>query len=259
VVNLKEVREASGGVVYSNTGSSASNVKGKKSDLSKLLNQASISSVKDSFFYISYLNQKGEQQQYVFEFLPAIEANLQLSPNSSIRASGAQVPEVKPGVVDRISKRIKNQIIPGGYPVAQMVGIENNVIQLVGAFTTKDKLGTSKSPSTLKDNHTFVNAKTFKEEVVEKGKNIVLTLTTTNALSKKVKLEYVGLILNFKTYLVRYDRSYYTIDFLVTSYKEQLDAIASAQKEESEKKEEETKEDTKEGEKTEPSSSTPNN
>jgi hypothetical protein len=172
-------------------------------------------------FTIGYSNVRGEAKSWKFVLLPAIETNLTLGVSSGlVRGNGAQVPEVKPGILTHTIMKQKNIPIPGGVPVVQTIGIESQFIQLVGAF-----LGTENSTTTGLDAiytgsgnaegsaAAGRKAEEFRDNVVQQGAPITIKISLSGR-----SIQARGVIKSFKFYDVRHNRAYYSMDILYTEY-----------------------------------------
>ena len=189
-------------------------------------------------FYIRYGGVSGNPKTWNFALLPAIESNLRMQSSSpTITGTGATVPEVKAGIVIITNMKHKNIVIPGGVPVVQTIGVENVLLQLCGAFIgteNSDNLkaktesylypynaGTGNRSDTGVD-HSYNKARLFNTEVVTAGREVQLVveanLSEGNSSEGNIALDYHGVIIGFKLYAVRKDRTYYCLDFLVTRH-----------------------------------------
>lgn len=189
--------------------------------------------LKDKFM-ISYKDLAGTKKEYYFDLLPAIE-------NRGSRFGNADVPEVKPGILQRIDTKHKNILIPGSTPVVQTIGINNTMLNLVGCFTGEEKINidpASNRAGLLENNVLYgspgeltnknvssnKNAKQFMDDVVLPGTAVDLEINSTNfggelnGSNSEENIKYTGVIISFKFYSMRQNRTYYTIDMLVTRY-----------------------------------------
>jgi hypothetical protein len=184
------------------------------------------------FFKIEYVTVSGVARNYVFSLLPAIDV-------SGGRGMGTMsgVPEVKPGIVIRTAMRQKNIPVPGGVPVIQTIGVDSTILQAVGAFIgTERKNGGSNDRgdiSVLYEGSTAIGAaqssettaRAFMTDVVQSGRPVVFHTKSTCNISPKegaapvgMELRYKGVIVNFKFYAARRNRTYYTLDMLISEY-----------------------------------------
>jgi enoyl reductase-like protein len=184
----------------------------------------------EDFFKILYTNVKGQKKSFVFALLPAIDSN--------INKGSSQVPDVKPGILIRTSVRQKSIPVPGGVPIIQTIGVDNTVLQVVGAFIGTERI-TNQKDSARGDLHTIYQgvqklsesesserkANLFMKEVVHSGRPIEfhsksVSKTTPDGKSPAVgmELKYQGVIVNFKYFAARRNRTYYSIDMLISDY-----------------------------------------
>jgi hypothetical protein len=174
------------------------------------------------FFRISSKKNSGSfetmDESWYFALLPAIDNNMQFSPNSNLKGA-MQVPEVKPGILNNSTMKYKSQIIPGGSPAIQAIGIQSTQYQLVGLFigtegrtrnsttlNTDDKNGSGAYPDAVN------KADRFRKEYVENMSEVYIEVSADTLYS------YKGVITNFKYYQRRDDRVYFVIDILGTQY-----------------------------------------
>lgn len=200
---------------------------GPSQEIQKKVSSLSVGT-KDEFT-IEY-GAEGSKKKYVFALLPAMDS-------SAGKGMGAMpaVPEVKPGIVIRSMMKQKNIIIPGGVSVVQTIGVDSTVLQAVGAFIGSEKLNSNdKKPDlspvyqgltgTYGQKSSADKAREFMEKVVFSGRPIkfkaaAAAITEPNTTSyKEMKVEYTGVVLSFKFYAQRYNRTYYTLDILLTDY-----------------------------------------
>lgn len=159
-----------------------------------------------------------------FAMPPAVEAALQFSPNASVKGS-ITVPEVKPGLLNNSTMKYKNFLIPGGKPAVQAIGIQATTMQLTGTFigtegnSGKPSLnpiyenGSGGHPGYDQDNNAASKAVKFDREIVQAMQRVHIEIHTD------VIYKFTGVILNFKYYMRKANRTYYVIDLLATSYK----------------------------------------
>lgn len=200
-------------------------------------------------FFIEYKNVKGQEKQWEFTLLPAIDNNLSIGVSSPVsRGNGAKVPEARPGLMVQTVMRHKNIPIPGSVPVVQTIGPEMMVIQLVGAFvgneldgergvdrnytpniSSEARFGSGEDALYAKWGENLNNgldsyekARVFNREVVLQGAPIILSVISrrTNNLgdSNFMLFVYEAVITGFKIYAARQDRTYYALNALITDY-----------------------------------------
>jgi hypothetical protein len=190
-------------------------------DLSAVINKTARSKEK-SFFRVSRRNNNGNFENYddswYFALLPAVDNNMQFSPNSNLKGA-MQVPEVKPGVLNNSTMKFKSQIVPGGSPAIQAIGIQSTQFQLIGVFIgtegrTKNATSTdSDSLDWTKSYPDAVNkADRFRKEYVENMSEVYIEVSSDTLYT------YKGVITNFKYYQRRDDRVYFVLDILGTQY-----------------------------------------
>jgi hypothetical protein len=184
----------------------------------------------EDFFKILYTDVKGQKKSFVFALLPAIDSNA--------GRGSSQVPDVKPGIIIRTSMRQKNIPVPGGVPIIQTIGVDNTVLQAVGAFIGTERI-TDQKDSARGDLHTIYpgvqklsesessekKANMFMKEVVHSGrpiefhsKSVSKTSSDPKAPVVGMELKYRGVIVNFKYYAARRNRTYYSLDLLISEY-----------------------------------------
>jgi hypothetical protein len=185
----------------------------------------------EDFFKILYTNVKGQKKSFVFALLPAIDL-------SSRGVGNSNVPDLKAGVVIRTSMRQKNIPIPGGTPIIQTIGVDSTIMQVVGAFIGSERI-TNPADSSRGDLSTIytglqnlstaesseTKARAFMSEVVHSGrpvefhaKSVSRTSDNPKAKAEGMELKYKGVIVNFKFYAARRNRSYYAIDLILSEY-----------------------------------------
>ena len=187
-------------------------------------------------FSISYNDLENNQKKWHFILLPAIESHLRMSSGAPVvSGQGQQPPEVKAGIMVKTTMKHKNIVVPGSSNVVQTIGIESTVIQLCGAFIGVE--GNSEAGRNLGnqllyppwgkqryviDNgarHSWVLAREFDVEVVQPGRAVTSRITTQLSeldAGKAITMEYTGVVVGFKIYAVRKDRTFYCLDILVT-------------------------------------------
>lgn len=193
-------------------------------------------------FRIDYLDSSGAPKVFLFDLLPAIENR------ASNKMGSIEVPEAKPGILRRIDTKHKNIIIPGGTPVVQSIGIDKALLNLVGCFTGADEAYEGKSIpragqqalDELKDNTLMSRpgqatdpndsaikaSKKFYEDVVIPMTQVTVTIQSSNGPDEGVeRLVYKGVIVTFKDYVVRQNKTFYTIDLLITEYPKPKESV----------------------------------
>jgi hypothetical protein len=185
-------------------------------------------------FKILYQETDGTERTYLFALLPAVDSG------GGTGISGrTMVPEVKPGIAIISSMKQKNIIVPGGAPVAQTIGIESTLLQCVGAFIGSElaNAGSRKvgdlSPiyygyNGVQRGNSEAKAKEFMQKVVQSGRPVTFQLETsykTKVTGPEGKLEaqnavmkYRGLVVGFKYFAQRSNRTYYSLNLLITDY-----------------------------------------
>ncbi len=186
-------------------------------------------------FFIKYKDRKdGSAKTFWFDLLPAMENR------GGSKFGNIEVPEVKPGILQRIDTKHKNIVVPGCTPVVQTIGINNAMLNLVGAMTGEEIIGASANSAQSKsandvllgsyqepfDKETSANkkAKQFMDEVVLPGTEVDVFITASNTgASGTVQespelIKYTGVIISYKFYGIRKNKAFFTIDLLVTKY-----------------------------------------
>jgi hypothetical protein len=179
-----------------------------KSELRKLESFIALSDK----FTMSFKDADGEPKLVDFELLPAIEPILSYSSPTSKFRGGPSVPEVRPGIPIRTVMRVKNQVVPGCYNLTQSLGVDSKSIILVGAIII---------PKISATKHTYETAKFIDERIVQRGKLVTVTITTSKDLSKdpdnKNTISFIGSIIEFKYYTVRPSLTYYSFNIAYSS------------------------------------------
>ena len=179
-----------------------------KSELRKLESFIALSDK----FTMSFKDADGEPKLVEFELLPAIEPILSYSSPTSKFRGGPSVPEVRPGIPIRTVMRVKNQVVPGCYNLTQSLGVDSKSIILVGAIII---------PKISATKHTYETAKFIDERIVQRGKLVTVTITTSKDLSKdpdnKNTISFIGSIIEFKYYTVRPSLTYYSFNIAYSS------------------------------------------
>lgn len=179
-----------------------------KSELRKLESFIALSDK----FTMSFKDADGEPKSIDFALLPAIEPILSYSSPTSKFRGGPSVPEVRPGIPIRTVMRVKNQVVPGCYNLTQSLGVDSKSIILVGAIII---------PKNSAIKHTYETAKFIDERIVQRGKLVIVTITTSRDLSKdpnnKNTISFTGSIIEFKYYTVRPSLTYYSFNIAYSS------------------------------------------
>jgi hypothetical protein len=210
-----------------------SNFSALNSETTKIIKQDALAGSNDSF-KILYQETNGTAKTYLFSLLPAVECGV----GQGI-SGRSQVPEVKPGIAIISAMKQKNIVIPGGVPVAQTIGVESTILQCVGAFVGTEipnaqnqKVGDLSALyygyNGAQKGNSEAKAKEFMQKVVQSGRPVTFQLETsyqTKVDSVNSKLEsissvmkYRGLVIAFKYFAQRSNRTYYTLNILVTDY-----------------------------------------
>lgn len=219
---------------------SKNEINGNKIDPNKGFNIPSNAAFRmnaDDKFYILYKDRRsGTPKRFTFDLLPAMENR------GGSKFGNIEVPEVKPGILQRIDTKHKNIVIPGSTPVVQTIGINNAMLNLIGAMTGEEVIGQGKSADEKSssdvllssyeitdqfDKHVSANkqAKQFMDEVVLPGTEVEVYVSSSNngasaptAKEGPEEIKYTGVIISYKFYGVRKNKAFYTIDLLVTKY-----------------------------------------
>jgi hypothetical protein len=180
--------------------------------------------VKSREFQITYVDVTGAQKTFSFSLLPAIETNLRSN------HMGATVPEVKPGILVKTSMSYKRFAIPGSAPVFQSLGIEQTILQVVGLFIgTEGEVAGSPDPvvygrfaDTIAYTSALSKAQQFDQQVVQSGREVGLYIyAESTGANDGMLLQYKCIIQNFRFFVVRSDRVYYSMDAIVLDYRTQ--------------------------------------
>lgn len=188
----------------------------------------------DDKFSIKYKDRvSGASKTFWFDLLPAMENR------GGSKFGNIEVPEVKPGILQRIDTKHKNIVVPGCTPVVQTIGINNAMLNLVGAMTGEENINTPRTGDSAsqtdvllgnfyepfdKDISANKKARQFMNDVVLPGTEVDVYITASNngagASSKEAPelIKYTGVIISYKFYAVRKNKAFYTIDLLVTKY-----------------------------------------
>lgn len=197
---------------------------------------------KNDEFRIEYQNTQGSSRWFTFTLLPAIDITGRGGIGNVNVGSMGMIPEVKPGIVIRTTMKQKNIVIPGGTPVVQTIGVDNTIMQLVGSFVGTELDTGSGSAKKQGDLSTLYygydsdaqqqpstdKAEIFRNEVVYSGRPVTVVLQTEHKAPRfskdnrpevvRVRLKHRGVVIGFKYYAQRVNRTYYTLDLLLTDY-----------------------------------------
>ena len=208
-----------------------------------------LATVRGGSFAIAYYDQtKSQRVMYTFSLLPAIETTMR-TPGSS--GSSAGVPELKPGILIRTQMNHKKFPIPGAGPVYQNLGIDQQVMQIVGTVIgneqtyyspltnkfqhlidddaikdsgTRDN-GLNKSQALYSNNrshmlNSYLSAMQLNNNLVISGKEMeLLLLSQMSAPGDDIlKIRLRGFVQGIRFFIVRSDRVYYAIDFVITKF-----------------------------------------
>lgn len=182
------------------------------------------------FFNIAFKDKDNNERNFRFSLLPAIESNLSHNTSASyLGGQGARVPEVKPGLLDRVNMKFLRKGVPGAPPAIQSMGIEQRIWQLVGLFLGNELSGPTAQGAYPPSGglNAFDVADFFTTEVVMAGRPVDVTLVTYRPTEDQVQeIRYRAVIQMCRNLHARSDRTYYAFDLLVTKYYE---AEASAE------------------------------
>jgi hypothetical protein len=182
-------------------------------------------------FHIEFVDRDGNEQDFFFSLLPAIESNLNNNTSSSLLSgSGARVPEVKPGLLDRLAMKYVRRGVAGAPPAIQSMGIEQRIWQLVGAFIGNEQRE-PRHPMDLfppggwtpewqpKRLNAYEVANFFTEQVVMVGRPVNITIAMYRPDEDSfIHIKYRGVIQSCRSLHVKADRTYYAFDILITEY-----------------------------------------
>jgi len=181
-----------------------------------------VSQTDQDYFTIAWQNSKGYGKRWWFALLPAIQSN---------SSSSGQPPEVKPGILKRSGMAIKPFTIPGAPPVMQVLGLEATIMQLTGLFIGAEVMANSgetgqntflaynayDAKSSL---NAYEKAKAFDYELVQVGRRSNLKIYSKAGMSDPAMiLMYDCLIQNFRYFIAKSDRVYYSMDLIILNYK----------------------------------------
>jgi hypothetical protein len=188
---------------------------------------------RDDKFSVKYRDLSGKTKTFWFDLLPAMENR------GGSKFGNIEVPEVKPGILHRIDTKHKNIVVPGCTPVVQTIGINNSMLNLIGAMTGEENIDKGRDGASLSKNDVLMGAytepfdkdvsannqaKLFMDEVVLPGTEVTVTVQASNIGASGTKAEnperiiYTGVIISYKFYAVRKNKAFYTIDLLITKY-----------------------------------------
>jgi hypothetical protein len=171
-------------------------------------------------FFIEYINPDGLRNRYFFAFMPAIQNSLS-SPTSQ------QVPEIKPGLLQRTDMEVKPFVIPGAPPVYQILGHQSTVFQLVGLLvgleTYNIPYGVGGDLNAYNPNvslNAYQTARLFETEVVQLGKQVDMVIYSSQSMSDApLLIRYKGIIQSFRYFIARSDRVYYSLELVILDSK----------------------------------------
>lgn len=187
-------------------------------------------------FTVSYNDIEGSAHTWHFLLMPAIESHLRMSSGAPVvSGQGQQPPGVQPGIMVKTTMKHKNIIVPGSVNVVQTIGLESTILQLCGAFVGADgeneqvlnlgnallypEWGTRHYVADNALRHSWKLARSFDRDVVQPGRAVTVNLTTSVSeldQGRAIEMSYTGVIVGFKTYAVRKDRTFYCLDILMT-------------------------------------------
>lgn len=198
------------------------------------------------YFSVAFTDAAGAAKVFMFDLLPAIEH----------RGGGAlrslDVPEVKPGIMRAAETKHRNIVVPGSTPVVQSIGMKSILVNFVGAFTGAEGIGGDPQKraagKAAEDNllggygittdpawsDSYARASEFYSQVVTPMTQVTVTLNASRGTEGITAMVYKGVIIKFKDYAARSNRTYYVLDMLVTEY---AAAAPTATKEEAKKNE----------------------
>jgi hypothetical protein len=151
---------------------------------------------------------------------------------------GATVPEVKPGILVRTSMSYKRFAVPGSAPVFQSLGIEQTILQIVGLFigmegeiaSPPDPVVYGRFGDTFAYASALVKAQQFDREAVQSGREVDLFIyAESSGANDGMLIQYKCILQNFRYFVVRSDRVYYSIDAIVLDYRQQRLPISQAE------------------------------
>lgn len=170
-------------------------------------------------FTISTIHPSGQESRkryFHFTMLPALSSEVSFS-NASIFKKTHQVPEARPGIPIVTKMHHRNIVIPGCHNVIQTLGLERKYMTLVGAFMPTDHFTTRPSKSTSRYKTSQQAAQGFESIVVFGLTRIEIDITVNTSANHTEKIELTGSVVEFKTYSVYQNLSYYSITLLVDS------------------------------------------
>lgn len=183
-------------------------------------------------FRVHYVDRLGRSHTFAFSLLPAIESNLTMGSSApNIGGYGARVPEVKPGLLDRISMKYVRRGVAGAPPAIQSMGIEQRIWQLVGAYLGNEQPEGPEHPGAVyPPNGSFPEwrpvklnayevARFFTEEIIMVGRPVNFSLLSYRPDEDDViEMYFRGVIQSCRHLHARSDRTYYAFDILITEY-----------------------------------------
>lgn len=160
---------------------------------------------------------------FKFALLPAIE--------SKLGGGGGQVPEVKPGILRRVTQNIKTFELPGGVPAFQVLGVSATMFQIVGLFMGAEEVLANNAKVYESNSKGSINAYRpearldaeyyacyFESEFVQKGMPVEIIINSRSNTDVGIALSYKALLQNYRYFIVRSDRVYYAMDALILDY-----------------------------------------
>jgi hypothetical protein len=170
-------------------------------------------------FTISTIHPSGQESRkryFHFTMLPALHSEVSFS-NSSAFKKTHQVPEARPGIPIVTKMHHRNIVIPGCHNVIQTLGLERKYITLVGAFMPSDHFTTLPGKSTSRYRTSQQAAQGFESIVVFGLTPIKIDIRVNTSANHIEKIELTGSVVEFKTYSVYQNLSYYSITLLVNA------------------------------------------
>lgn len=151
------------------------------------------------------------ENTFKFSLLPAIESNIA----PSVR--GTTVPEVKPGILVRTDMNYKRHLIPGGHPAYQSLGVEQIILQLVGALIGDETTGghPQNALSTTASLSAYRSSKRLLD-LIKRGSILRMILQSESVgPDPSINMTLKVLVSSIRLLHARSDRTYYAIDALV--------------------------------------------
>ena len=205
---------SAGGSIVSNLFNEAKNKDSKDKQASPV--------IADNFSIVQ-TNSEGLVNIFKFALLPAIE--------SKLGGGGGQVPEVKPGILRRVTQNIKTFELPGGVPAFQVLGVSATMFQIVGLFMGAEEVLANKVKVYESNSKGSINAyrpearldaeyyaSYFESEFVQKGLPVEIIINSRSNTDVGISLTYKALLQNYRYFIVRSDRVYYAMDALILDY-----------------------------------------